>query len=153
MSLKSDEGIREYLLGRVSDETTLEEIEQRLFSDEEFCSQAQLVEDDLINDYVMGRLNAADAESFRATLHDNSERRLKCQLTEALKEKASTGDVKHPENDPSFIAALRAFFHQPQYVAALAILLIAVAGMAIYLNSKRSPGDLAKLRSLYREAR
>lgn len=153
MSLKSDESVREYLLGRVSDETRLEEIEQRLFSEAEFCSQVQLVEDDLINDYVMGRLNPADAESFRATLHHNSDRRRKCQLTAALKQKAEAGDVKQTATSPSFIDALRALFRQPQYVAVLAVLLIAVAGVAVYLSSKPSPGELAKLRAIYRDAR
>ena len=35
---------------------------------EEFCSQVELMEDGIINDYVFGRLDEADAESFRATL-------------------------------------------------------------------------------------
>ena len=47
--------IREYLLGRVSDETELEGIEELLFSDADFCTRAELVEDELINDYVVGR--------------------------------------------------------------------------------------------------
>ncbi len=44
-SLQNENTIREYLLGRVSDETTLEGIEELLFTDEEFCSEVALAED------------------------------------------------------------------------------------------------------------
>ena len=63
-TFKSDNTIREYLLGRVSDETTLEGIEERLFTDEEFCSQVALAEDSLINDFVFEHLDEADTASF-----------------------------------------------------------------------------------------
>ena len=63
-SLKSEETVREYLLGRVSDETTLEGIEELLFTDEEFCSQVELMEDGIINDYVLGRLDASRRGKF-----------------------------------------------------------------------------------------
>ena len=53
-SFKSAETVREYLLGRVSDEATLEDLEELLFTDEEFCSQVALAEDELVNDYVLG---------------------------------------------------------------------------------------------------
>src|SRR5882762_4941547 len=96
-SLDSDKTVRNYLLGRVSDEATLEGIEELLFTDEEFCSQAALTEDEIINDYVFGRLNDTDAESFRASLPGNSERRFKLELTQALREKALARNVKVSE--------------------------------------------------------
>ncbi|HYN86221.1 MAG TPA: hypothetical protein VER32_13320, partial [Pyrinomonadaceae bacterium] len=87
-TLKNDETLREYLLGRVSDEATLEDLEELLFTDEEFCTRVALAEDELVNDYVLGYLDAADAASFRATLARNPDRRLKLRLTRALREKA-----------------------------------------------------------------
>ena len=93
-SLNSEKTVREYLLGRVSDETTLEGLEELLFTDEEFCSQVALAEDGIINDYVFGRLDDADAESFRATLAANPERRFKLELTQALREKALARNLK-----------------------------------------------------------
>src|SRR3954468_14313044 len=86
--LKSAETVREYLLGRVSDETTLEGIEELLFTDEEFCSRVALAEGDLINDFVFGHLDEADAASFRATLAGNPERRFKWELTRELRARA-----------------------------------------------------------------
>lgn len=153
VSLKSEKTIREYLLGRVSDETTLERLEELMFSDEEFCSQVELAEEGLINDYVMGRLDAAEAESFRATLSHNSERRFKLDLTQRLKEKALATDLNRVENNSSFLVSLQAFLRKPQYAGALAVLVIAIVGLAIYLNRQPRVDDLAELRSMYRQAR
>src|SRR5437588_10554655 len=111
-ALNSDQTIREYLLGRVSDETTLEGLEERLFTDEEFCSQVELAEDGLINDYALGRLDDVDAASLQSTLASNSERRFKLQLAQALREKALARGVKVVEEKPSFFASLQSLFRQ-----------------------------------------
>lgn len=152
-SLNSEKTVREYLLGRVSDETTLEGIEEMLFTDEEFCSQVALAEDGLINDYVFGRLDDEDAESFRATLPADPERRFKLELTQALRERALARNLKVAQDQPSFLASLKAFFRQPMYAGALAVLLIAVVSLAVYLTRRSNPDDLAELRSIYQQAR
>lgn len=153
-TLKSEETVREYLLGRVSDETELEGLEDLLFADEEFCSQVALVEDSIINDYVLGRLNQADAESFKATLTDNPERRFKLNLTQALRAKALARNLKPAqERRPSFFNSLLAFFRQPVYAGAFAVLLIAVVGLVIFLTRRPNPDQLAELRSIYQQAR
>jgi tetratricopeptide (TPR) repeat protein len=153
-SFKSETTIREYLLGHVSDETTLEGLEELLFTDEEFCSQVALAEDEIINDYVLGRLGETDAASFRATLADNAERRFKLELTQALREQALAQNAKAAEEDkPSFFAPLKAFFRQPKYVAAFAVLLVAVLAAAVYFTRRGGPDELAELREIYRQER
>lgn len=152
-SFKSEETIREYLLGRVSDETTLEGLEELLFTDKEFCSQVELAEDEIINDYVFGHLDEPDAASFQAMLAGNPERRFKLELTQALREKALAQNVKPLEDTPSFFASLKAFFRQPKYVAAFAVLLVAVLVSAIYFSTRNSPDDLAELRAVYKQER
>jgi len=152
-SLNNDRTVREYLLGRVSDETTLEGLEDSLFADEEFCSQVALAEDSIINDYVFGRLDHADAESFRSTLPVNPERRFKLQLTEQLRAKALARNLKTVGDKPSFFASLKAFFRQPMNAVAFAVLLIVVVGLTIYLGRSGNPDELAELRSIYRQAR
>jgi len=151
--LKTAETVREYLLGRVSDETTLEGIEELLFTNEEFCSQVALAEDEIINDYVRGRLNHADAESFRATLPADAERRFKLEMAQALRERALARDLKTTEAKPSFFGSLNLFFRQPMYAGALAVLLIAVVALAVYLTRSGSGDELAELRSIYQQAR
>lgn len=149
----SEKTVREYLLGRVSDETTLERIEELLFTDEEFCSRVALAEDGIINDYVLGRLDAADADSFRATLAGDPERRFKFELTQALREKALAKSLKASEAAPSFFASLKAFFRQPKYAAAFAVLIVAALASAIYFGGGKNADELAELREVYRQQR
>lgn len=151
--LKSDETVREYLLGRVSDETVLEAIEEVLFTDEEFCSQVALVEDDIINDYVLGRLDERDAQSFRATLAVNPERRFKVELTRGLREKALARHVMTAKDKPSLLASVIAFFSQPKYAGAFAVLLIAALSLTVYLRRTGTPYQLTELRLIYERER
>lgn len=152
-SVNSEQLIREYLLGRVTDETVLGRIEERLFTDDEFCSLVALTEDGIINDYVMGRLNQADGASFQSTLPGNPERRFKLELTQALREKALARTVKVSDDQPSFLASLQSFFRQPKYVAAFAVIVMAVLISAIYFGRRSRPDDLAELRSIYSKSR
>jgi hypothetical protein len=151
-SLTTEKTIREYLLGQVSDETALEEIEELLFTDEEFCTQVALAEDGLINDYVLGRLDEIDAERFRATLRTNPDRRFRLELTQALREKALARQAATTAR-PSFFSSLASFFRQPMYAGAFAVLLIAAAIAVVYFSSRNNQDHLAELRSVYREAR
>ena len=166
-SFKSEAAVRRYLLGRVSDETTLEGLEELLFTDEEFCTQVALAEDELVNDYVLGCLNEEDAADFEASLDSNPGRRFKLGLTRALREKAVASragehaksyeakaseapDVKLAGAGPSFLASLKAFFSRPVYAGAFALLLVALLVGSVYLfrGGGRS-GELAELRSIY----
>ncbi len=153
-SVRTDKTIHEYLLGRVSDEATLEGIEELLFTDEDFCAQVALAEDGIINDYVLGNLNDADADSFRTSLAGNSERQFKLKLTQEIRKKALVVPLgKVVEEKPSFLASLAAWFHQPKYVGAFAVLLIAVVAFAVYFTRKSNTDDLAELRSIYKQGR
>jgi CHAT domain-containing protein/Tfp pilus assembly protein PilF len=151
-SLRNETAIREYLLGRVSDETELERLEELLFTDEDFCSQVALVEDGIINDYVFGRLNDADAESFRETLAGNPDRSFKLELTQAIRTKALAAKLKTTDK-PSLSAMLKGFFRQPMYVGVFAALLVAVLISVVFLNRRSNPDELAELKSIYQQAR
>ncbi|HKO43698.1 MAG TPA: CHAT domain-containing protein [Pyrinomonadaceae bacterium] len=151
--LKSEKTIRDYLLGRISDETVLQGIEDLLFTDEEYCSQVALEEDGLINNYVLGRLNDTDADSFRRTLELNPERRFKLMLTEGLRERALAGNPKTVEARPSFFDSLASWFRQPKYAGAFAVFLILVLASAVYFTRRSSPDHLAELRSIYQQSR
>jgi tetratricopeptide (TPR) repeat protein len=156
-SIRNELTIREYLLGRVSDETRLEGLEELLFNDEDFCSQVAMVEDGIINDYVFGRLNDADAESFRKTLAGNPDRSFKLQLTQALREKALAAKLQpslsKSADRRSFLAALKAFFRRPIYVGAFAALLVAVLISLVFFSRRSNPDNLAELRNIYQQAR
>jgi CHAT domain-containing protein len=149
----NEETVREYLLGRISDEATLEAVENLLFSDQEFCAQVELAEEDLINDYVMGRLNTDEAENFRATFPGNRERHFKVKLTEGLREQALARKLKSDEGKPSFFASAIAFLRQPKYAIAFAVLVVAGVTLLLYFNRQPRTDDLAELRRIYEQSR
>lgn len=160
-SLKSERTVREYLLGRVSDEATLEELEELMFTDDEFSTQVALAEDGLVNDYVLGDLDEADAASFLKTLANNPERRLSLQMALALKVKAADASPKATADagaetaavKPSFFESLRALFRRPMYAGVGALLLVAVTGSAVYFVRRGDADELAELRAIYRQER
>ncbi|HEY0081881.1 MAG TPA: tetratricopeptide repeat protein [Pyrinomonadaceae bacterium] len=161
-SLKSERTIREYLLGRVSDEATLEGIEELMFTDDEFSTRVALMEDDLVNDYVLGQLDESDAASFRKTLVNNSERRLNLQVAQALKAKAEDATAEAAagaraeaaEVKPSFFESLREFFGWRMYAGAFALLLVVATASAVYFVVRRGDTDeLAELRAIYARER
>ncbi len=152
-SLRSEVTIRDYLLGKVSDEAMLEQIEELMFMDDEFCSQVEIAEDGLINDYVRGHLDQPDAARFRATLAVDPERRLQVELTSALREKALARDTSSAKTQTPFLVSLTSFFRQPIYAGAFAVLLIAAVVLAVYLSRTGTPNELAQLRSIYRSSR
>ncbi len=164
-SFKSAESVRDYLLGRVSDETTLEAVEELLFTDEEFFTRVELAEDELVNDYVLGYLDEADAASFKASLEGNPERLFKFRLTSELKKKAlaeraadateAKGLKSARESDakPSFLASVREFFRKPMYAGAFAALLIAALVGSVYFFRSNRADELAELRAIYARER
>lgn len=145
--------VRDYLLGRVTDEQTLEEIETQLFEDEDFCAQMELAEDEIIDDYVLGRLSAEDASSFEDILAYDPELRSKVALTKGLKGRARILDAESSQASQSFLSRFSQVFRQPAYAGAFAVLLIGGIILGIYLTRRGAPDDLAELRSLYQQSR
>ncbi|MBK8151134.1 MAG: tetratricopeptide repeat protein [Acidobacteria bacterium] len=146
-SLKDEIAIREYLLGRVADERELEQFEELLFGDDEFCSLAEIAEDALINDFVLGRLNGRDRADFVKTLDLDADRRSKVAVTREIAARAPQTEMA-----PSIWDSVRAFFASPLVAGAFALILIAAFGIWIVLRDNR-PNDLAELRSIYKTER
>ncbi|HEV2862499.1 MAG TPA: hypothetical protein VGX48_15910 [Pyrinomonadaceae bacterium] len=150
----TEETIRGYLLGRLEDEATMEAVEELLFTDDEFSSRVALAEDGLVNDFVLGRLDERDAESFRATLAGNPERRLNVELSRALRRKAlDAAPSKAAEASPSLLDSLRAFLRRPTYAGAFAALVLAAVGIAVNFGRGDGPGEMAALREIYKQGR
>lgn len=149
-SLNNLETIREYLLGRISDEKTLAGIEELLFTDDDFCTKAEIIEDDLINDFIYQKLNADDLASFTKTLENNSDRRLKVQVTNRLKEKFAANSI---QEKTAFFESVKAFFRSPMYAGVFAVLLIAVLIGTIFLLRLPKTDELAELKNIYLKER
>lgn len=149
-NLHNLETIRQYLLGKISDETILEGVEELLFSDEEFCNKTEIVEDELINDFIFGKLNAEDNLSFEKTLENNADRRAKVKVTQLLKEKVQTVGA---EEKVSFFDSIKAFFRQPIYAGGFALLLVAILIGVILLSRSPNNPELVEFKNIYKDNR
>jgi hypothetical protein len=76
-------GLSQYLLGR-SNESQREATEQRLLTDDEFFEELEIIEDELIDDYLAGELSTADRQLFEQHFLIPSERQLKLKFAHAL---------------------------------------------------------------------
>jgi CHAT domain-containing protein/cytochrome c-type biogenesis protein CcmH/NrfG len=150
-TLNDKETIKAYLLGKISEEETLAGIEESLFFDDGFAKDVELVEDEIINDYVFGDLSADDRESAENFFFKNSERQFKLKLTEELKKKANVAGAVGKKR--SFFETLKAFFSQPAYVGAFAVLLVVIVGLAVFLSRGPDSSELAELRAVYQKDR
>ncbi len=73
------------MLGDFIDEKTEQEIELKLFTDDEFAEQLLICEDELIDDFLLGRLT--EKEMFNLKMHflTSSEMREKLQFARFLR--------------------------------------------------------------------
>src|SRR3989442_7997894 len=75
--------IKKYLLGQLAGED-LAEIEQRILTDEEFYEEVQIMEDELVDEYVNSELSADERRLFEKNFLADPESRNKLRLGRAL---------------------------------------------------------------------
>lgn len=84
MNAADRDALRRYLLG-ASEALTREEIERRLFSDDEiFWERLSIAEDELIDDYATGALDADDRVLFESHFLSTGERRARLEFARAI---------------------------------------------------------------------
>ncbi len=130
MARKNDDqsAIRRYLLGQLSD-AEQQEVEHRLLTDDEFFEELEIVEDELIDDYLESRLSADERLRFESYFLASPERQEQLASAKALKRYFAKADSLRPPN--SFASRWnwlqKSFFSTPIAVAAT---LLIVAGLA-----------------------
>lgn len=83
--------IKQYLLGMLSTEDQ-ERIEERLITDKDFFEQVNIVEDELIDDYLDGVLLEMERERFRNYFLSTPQQRQRLESVKALRQYASGFD-------------------------------------------------------------
>ena len=152
---KDKENLREYLLGNIKDEFTLDAIEEKLLSDAEFLNELEITEDELIDEYVLQQLDARDLESFQQLFLKNPERDEKINFAFALSDIAKAGSLKNEPEKKSF-SFLRNMFIKPQFLYAVMTVFIVGLGLLAgfwILNFNDSKNSLAELKSLHQNER
>jgi len=76
--------LKQYLLGESLDEEQRRDIEERLLTDEDFCEQADIVEDELIEQYLGEELSAVQRTQFEENFLSTTERRQKFIVARSL---------------------------------------------------------------------
>ena len=115
--------IRGYLLGQLSDDER-QLIEERIFTDPAFLADVQMVEEELLEDYVFKILPPDEAEKFANRLLVSPEQKRRLETTSALKQYAED-------------AAKKTFFLSGWGLAIAATLILAV-GIGIWIRRASS---------------
>src|SRR5215467_6703506 len=78
--------IREYLLGRLDNEKELEgQLSHDIFSNDELAEMVESIEEEIIEDFLDGTLDAADKEAVNTYFLRPPERREKLRFAKLLK--------------------------------------------------------------------
>src|SRR5947199_3004380 len=87
--------IKKYLLGQLAG-ADLAEIERRLLTDDEFYEEVQIMEDELVDEYVNSELSADERRLFEKNFLADPESRHKLRLGRALDRHLSAQSLEFP---------------------------------------------------------
>ena len=129
-----DASLREFLLGKVSDEDR-GRVEDLFLTDSHAKERVLGVEQDLIEDYLEGMLSEEDSERFVSRYAQTEEQRRRLRITKSIKDWAI---AESASTVPAKGSGFRAWFgFRPVFVipiAATALIVIVVA--AVWLNRR-----------------
>ena len=144
--------IRQYLLGRLSDEDR-EEFERQYFDDEELFDKLQGAEDDLIDDFLSGNLSHADVDSFHQNFLIGRKREQQVRIGKAWRNYATAhaGEKKpQTENISNWWQWLSPFV--PRLGAVAGLIFVVAIGVWQFIPSEVDKG-LDALQAAYKQER
>ena len=151
------EAVRRYLLDQLSD-VEQQDVELRLLSDDSFAQEFEIVEDEVIDEFLAGELSRDERVKFEQHFLTHPDRHNKLKTAQAFKR--YFGKIPpDPVPRPTVIGRLSAWLNQnviPRPVpAVIAVLVVAVVGLIIWRVT--APNDLQKgltaLNQAYRQQR
>lgn len=165
--------IKSYLLGEITDEEQLRQIEERVFTDEEYYKELLRVEAELVDQYADGELKAGEREKVETLFSSTRERRRDLSFALAVKEYLSRksgrtqgpsqknggagGDEPKPlsNNVKKFPGGKRILFSAPLKIAASVLIVFALGAGVWRTFFYRSDVDrgLIALKEAYKEQR
>lgn len=166
LDAKDQQLIRSYLLGHLTKESQLQQVEERLLIEDPYFQELLALEDDLIDEYLGDALSAADKERFEQHFLSTPERRQKLRFAVSLKkyiaaaQDVSAQDVTAP---PSVMQPIRlaGFRSRPwlanTYLRAAAAVLIIIGlawgGWYLFLRQSEIDKGLLAFKAAYRRER
>src|SRR5205807_3250397 len=88
--------IRQYLLGAPLDASLQRSLEERLLTEDDYCEEIDIAEDELIEQYISNELSANERASFEQAFLNTVERRQKFSVARTLNRYAETKAEAHP---------------------------------------------------------
>lgn len=148
------ETIRQYLLGRLDDQSDLEmRLSEQIFFDDELSETVDWIEDEIIEDYLDGAVSASDRAAIEEYFLRPAERREKLQLARLLRSHFQmTGNPDGKKNlvpyeslsnreDKAGPALSSHWLLQTRTWCELAALVLLLAGGLIYVSGLRHQFD------------
>ena len=145
LNKNSNDDFRHYLLGKLPESQRVP-LEQRLLIDSNFFDELLTTEDDLVDEYLSGKLNTEDRELFESHFSKSDEHQRKIQFgngflqylnLEKVRKQGVAVDVR-----PSF---LNLFRRRPGLVAAAMLVgILVVACVSIFLYRRQIPAANTK---------
>src|SRR5205807_8514363 len=120
--------IKKYLLGQLAG-ADLEEIERRVLTDDDFHEEVQIMEDELVDEYVNSELSADERRLFEKNFLADPESRKKLRLGRALDRHLSDQSLKFPSksSERPLLPWTTRLFSSPLRIAAFALIIATVA--------------------------
>ena len=131
-----DVHIREYLLGRLEgDPELVEQIDERILTNPQFSLIVDVVEDEIIEEYIEGSLSADDAQAVERHFLRPPERQLKLRNARLLSRHLATASLPRESverSEPAHRAAWIRMWKIPHFrtyaeLSAAAVFLVAIA--------------------------
>jgi anti-sigma factor RsiW len=95
-TINDEEAIKQYLLGRLPEEEQTP-LEERLLTDDHFFEGLKVAEDELIDEYLAGRLTGQDRERFDNHFMAAPERQQKLRFSMALRKYIAVETAEKPD--------------------------------------------------------
>ncbi len=142
---EKDELFVRYLLGQLSEEEQ-RQVEREYFNDDDFYEHLEVVEDDLVDAYVRGRLSASEREYFEKYFLSFADRREKVEFAREWKSFVSDKSSAKPKEKakPNWLS----FFHNRLVLIPLAAsLLLALGGAWLAVQLMRLNNEIDQMRA------
>jgi len=96
-NVPNDATIRSYLLGQMESEVLIDRIDELMLDSEEFSENVDVIEDEIIEEYVEGTLSPAEKEAVESHFLRPQERQRKLQQARLLSRCFAAAERKYPE--------------------------------------------------------
>jgi len=151
---EQDTWLRRYLLGELSDEEQ-QKIEEKLLIDNEYVEQMLIAEEDLIDDYIGGRLPVSQQQAYKQLFPLTREGRRKIQVSRVLKAHLAEFNEPQPSLLSRFQATLGSLFSPLvlKVAAALLVVGLGVLNWSLFFRQTDLKKGIVALTEAYREER